>query len=61
MEKFSEEWFDKLEEAEEFIGFLGIPPIIGTTNDFMMELCDYFMDDEKVKMLISKLRNKAFW
>jgi hypothetical protein len=52
--------FDKLSRAQELMELLEIPVrTVGLVST--IELYDIFMDDEKLKTLVSKLRNKAFW
>jgi hypothetical protein len=52
--------FDKLSRAQELMELLEIPVrTVGLVST--IELYDIFMDDEKLKTLVSKLHNKAFW
>jgi len=47
------------ERAENILNTLGIPHT-GQTVD-AAELADILMDEEKVKVILTKVRNKAFW
>jgi hypothetical protein len=55
----------KLEKADELMKLLEIPTIPRNpgcwTELYAIDLYDIFMDEEKLKVLVSKLRNKAFW
>ena len=48
------------EERKAIMQILGIP--LDTEYSVKTkDLCDIFLDDEKCEVLISKLKNKAFW
>jgi|HubBroStandDraft_2_1064218.scaffolds.fasta_scaffold1290511_2 hypothetical protein len=55
----------KNNKAKEVMDLLEIPTIpVNAPNwyeIYAMDLYDIFMDEEKLKVLVSKLRNKAFW
>lgn len=54
-----------LDKAKDMMDFLGIPQHGDAwshwTEVYAVDLYDILMDDEKLKNLVSKLRNKAFW
>ena len=54
-----------LDKAIKLMDALGIPQRIDSwsrwSDVYAVDLYDIFMDDEKLKVLVSKLRNKAFW
>jgi hypothetical protein len=58
----------KLKKCEELLTYLGIRvahkysascPYSGYVN--VDDICTIFLDEEKLKVLVSKLRNKVFW
>lgn len=55
----------KNDKAKEVMDLLEIPTIpVNAPNwyeIYAMDLYDILMDEEKLKTLISRLRNKAFW
>lgn len=53
---------ERLEMAWEILKFLDIP-YIETFNTSIpaIELVDILMDEEKLQILVSKLKNKVFW
>lgn len=58
-------WRDKLEKARQLVEVLEIPcrpePFGNWITVHAHDLYDVLMDEEKLKVLVSKLRNKAFW
>ena len=53
-----------LRKIYKIMDFLEIPYDFGYDGDEGMnvrDLYDILMDDEKLRVLVSKLRNKAFW
>ena len=55
----------KLIKAYELMDFLDIPccalKLVDGRHIGAIDLHDIFIDEEKLKILISKLRNRAFW
>jgi hypothetical protein len=52
---------DKIDKACRLMEYLGISTdsLFGLAD--VVELYEIFTDEEKLKVLVSKLRNKAFW
>lgn len=54
-----------LDKATELMDLLGIPQHGDTWSSwaevYAVDLYDIFMDKEKLRVLVAKLRNKAFW
>jgi len=50
---------DKYKKALDLCKMLDIPHSLN--NIYIVDLYDILMDEEKLRVLVSKLRNKAFW
>jgi hypothetical protein len=55
------EEMEKRQRRDDLLKFLDIPHSPGSLVISVDGLIDILMDDEKLKVLVSKLRNKAFW
>jgi hypothetical protein len=54
------EAFDQIDRVQPVMDFLKIPiDVVGCVNT--VDLYNILMDEEKLKTIVSKLRNKAFW
>ena len=55
----------KIKKAQALFDFLEIPYhksiIVDQDHMSVLDLYDILMDEEKLRVLVSKLRNKAFW
>jgi SepF-like predicted cell division protein (DUF552 family) len=51
----------RYEKANEFMKFLEVPVSAYNGNILPVDLYDILTDEKKLKVLISKINNKAFW
>ena len=58
-EELEQKRFDKYQKAVDLCNILGIKVMIGSV--YIEDLYDLFTDEEKLKVLVSKLKNRAFW
>jgi hypothetical protein len=68
--KLTDETEEKVRKSKALMNILDIPyldkTVYNTTTDDFANVCatdlyDILMDEEKLRVLVSKLRNKAFW